>query len=640
MIRIKRMDTFILQSFLPLFVMTFCICLFIVLMQFLWRYIDDLVGKGLGVDVISELFFYAALTMVPMALPLAILLASLMIFGNLGENFELTAMKASGISLLRTMAPLIVLMVLIAAGAFFFQNNVLPIAQTKMYTLLYSVRQKSPELEIPEGVFYDQIPGYNLFIEHKNRDTGVLYDMMIYDVSRGFENSSIILADSGKMSFTADKTHLFLELWSGESFENLKDAATGMKNVPYRRETFDVKEIMVTFDSNFNRMDEQGMRNQYVGKNMAELRATIDSVQQRVDSLGMEYSNSLRETPHMNIMPYRISSDTTGTRIRTPNPSVKMARAMDVDSVFRGSSSGVGINYLQTALAKSQRNKQEYEYRSLTMADDTRTIRRHSIELMKKFTLSFACIIFFFIGAPLGAIIRKGGLGTPLVISVFLFIFYYIIDNMGYKLARDGKWPVWQGMWLSAAVLLPLGIFFTYKAVNDSAVFNKDAYLNFFRRFFGVSETRSVEMKEIVMEEVRPAIALERLNRLKDMVAGFLADNPPSQSYISYWRKGYDCDSLHAIRDYEESIVERLSNSRDKMVIIRLMDMPILRSLWFIEPSSDRWLSNIMIALFPIGIPIWLYGRYTQKQLRHDLDTVSKVSSQLITLIENGTDKA
>ncbi len=634
------MDTFILQSFLPLFVMTFCICLFIVLMQFLWRYIDDLVGKGLGVDVISELFFYAALTMVPMALPLAILLASLMIFGNLGENFELTAMKASGISLLRTMAPLIVLMVLIAAGAFFFQNNVLPIAQTKMYTLLYSVRQKSPELEIPEGVFYDQIPGYNLFIEHKNRDTGVLYDMMIYDVSRGFENSSIILSDSGKMSFTADKTHLFLELWSGESFENLKDAATGMKNVPYRRETFDVKEIMVTFDSNFNRMDEQGMRNQYVGKNMAELRATIDSVQQRVDSLGMEYSNSLRETPHMNIMPYRISSDTTGTRIRTPNPSVKMARAMDVDSVFRGSSSGVGINYLQTALAKSQRNKQEYEYRSLTMADDTRTIRRHSIELMKKFTLSFACIIFFFIGAPLGAIIRKGGLGTPLVISVFLFIFYYIIDNMGYKLARDGKWPVWQGMWLSAAVLLPLGIFFTYKAVNDSAVFNKDAYLNFFRRFFGVSETRSVEMKEIVMEEVRPAIAQERLNRLKDMVAGFLADNPPSQSYISYWRKGYDRDSLHAIRDYEESIVERLSNSRDKMVIIRLMDMPILRSLWFIEPSSDRWLSNIMIALFPIGIPIWLYGRYTQKQLRHDLDTVSKVSSQLITLIENGTDKA
>ena len=634
------MDLFILQSFLPLFVMTFCICLFIVLMQFLWRYIDDLVGKGLGVDVISELFFYAALTMVPMALPLAILLASLMIFGNLGENFELTAMKASGISLLRTMAPLIVLMVMIATGAFFFQNNALPIAQTKMYTLLYSVRQKSPELEIPEGVFYDQIPGYNLFVESKNRDTGVLYDMMIYDVSRGFENSSIILADSGKMSITADKTHLFLELWSGESFENLKDAATGMKNVPYRRETFTTKEIMVPFDANFNRMDEQGMRSQYIGKNMAELQATIDSVQLRVDSLGHEYTRELRETPHMNVMPYITVPDTAGTLRKEPAPEVMMDRPIDVDSLFRGSSSGVALNYLQSALSKAQRAKQEYEYRSLSMADDQRSIRRHSIELMKKFTLSFACIIFFFIGAPLGAIIRKGGLGTPLVISVFLFIFYYIIDNMGYKLARDGKWPVWEGMWLSAAVLLPLGIFFTYKAVNDSAVFNKDAYLNFFRRFFGVSEVRSVEMKEIVMEEVRPALAIERLGELRSMVTAYLENNPARQSYVAYWRKGYDRHGLHALRDYEENLVDRLANSRDKMVIIKLMDLPILRSLWFIEPSATPWLSNLMIALFPLGIPIWLYGRYTQKRLRHELETTASVAAQLITLIENGKDKA
>ena len=634
------MDLFILQSFLPLFVMTFCICLFIVLMQFLWRYIDDLVGKGLGVDVISELFFYAALTMVPMALPLAILLASLMIFGNLGENFELTAMKASGISLLRTMAPLIVLMVMIATGAFFFQNNALPIAQTKMYTLLYSVRQKSPELEIPEGVFYDQIPGYNLFVESKNRDTGVLYDMMIYDVSRGFENSSIILADSGKMSITADKTHLFLELWSGESFENLKDAATGMKNVPYRRETFTTKEIMVPFDANFNRMDEQGMRSQYIGKNMAELQATIDSVQLRVDSLGREYTRELRETPHMNVMPYITVPDTAGTLRKEPAPEVMMDRPIDVDSLFRGSSSGVALNYLQSALSKAQRAKQEYEYRSLTMADDQRSIRRHSIELMKKFTLSFACIIFFFIGAPLGAIIRRGGLGTPLVISVFLFIFYYIIDNMGYKLARDGKWPVWEGMWLSAAVLLPLGIFFTYKAVNDSAVFNKDAYLNFFRRFFGVSEVRSVEMKEIVMEEVRPALAIERLGELRSMVTAYLENNPARQSYVAYWRKGYDRHGLHALRDYEENLVDRLANSRDKMVIIKLMDLPILRSLWFIEPSATPWLSNLMIALFPLGIPIWLYGRYTQKRLRHELETTASVAAQLITLIENGKDKA
>lgn len=634
MFRIKRMDIFILQSFVPLFMMTFCICLFIVLMQFLWRYIDELVGKGLGVDVIGELFFYAALTMIPMALPLAILLASLMTFGNLGEQFELTAMKASGISLLRTMMPLIVLMVMIATGAFFFQNDVLPIAQTKMWTLLYSMRQKSPELEIPEGVFYDQIPGYNLFVQEKNRETGVLYDMMIYDVSKGFENSTIILADSGKMSITPDKTHLFLRLWSGESFENLKDAGTGnMKNVPYRRESFSDKEVMLKFDSNFNRMDEQGMRNQYVGKNMAELQATIDSVTERVDSLGSVYSSALREHPYLGYRAYRTTQLDSGGTVRERKPDVIVKQPLNVDSLLRGSSSGVRLSYLNQGLAKAQRMRQEYEYKSITMADDLKTIRRHAIELQKKFTLSFACIIFFFIGAPLGAIIRKGGLGTPLVISVFLFIFYYIIDNMGYKMARDGKWEVWQGMWLSAAVLLPMGIFFTYKAVNDSAVFNKDAYVNFFRKFFGVSEVRNIEMKELVMEDVDPAVALQRLESLKLEVAAFLRNNPPKENYTEYWLRGYDREELHRLRDTIESDVDYLSNSREKMVVLKLMDLPILRSLWFQQPSTERWFSWAMIIIFPIGLPVWFYGRKTQMRLRDELATVSKVTDQLIDMI-------
>ena len=262
--KIKRLYTFMLQSFLPLFMMTFFICLFIVLMQFLWRYIDDLVGKGLSVDVIAELFFYAALTMVPMALPLAILLASLMTFGNLGERFELTAMKASGVSLFKTMRPLIVLMSFVAIGAFFFQNNVLPIAQTKMWTLLYSMRQKSPEVEIPEGTFYDQIPGVNLYVEHKDPNTGMLYDLMIYEVSKGFDNARIILADSGKLSFTENKTHLYLHLYKGEQFEQLQSqaevsAAGRSKTVPYRRESFSEKEIRVAFDANFSRMDESAI---------------------------------------------------------------------------------------------------------------------------------------------------------------------------------------------------------------------------------------------------------------------------------------------------------------------------------------------------------------------------------------------
>ena len=235
MLKIKKLYGFMLQGFLPLFMMTFCICLFIVLMQFLWRFIDDLVGKGLEISVIAELFFYAALTMVPLALPLSILLASLMLFGNLGERFELTAMKSSGVSLLKAMRPLMVLIALVAVGAFFFQNDVLPKAQVKMWTLVFSVRQKSPELDIPEGVFYDQIDGYSVFVKQKNRENGRLYDLMIYDVSQGFNNSRIILSDSGKLSFTRDKRHLFLKLWKGEQFENLSDQQVSSVGAPYRR---------------------------------------------------------------------------------------------------------------------------------------------------------------------------------------------------------------------------------------------------------------------------------------------------------------------------------------------------------------------------------------------------------------------
>ena len=623
-----------LRSFVPLLVMTFFICLFIVLMQFLWRYIDDLVGKGLSVDVIAELFFYAALTMVPMALPLAILLASLMTFGNLGENFELTAMKASGVSLIRSMRPLIRLMAFIAIGAFFFQNNVLPVAQTKMWTLLYSMRQKSPELDIPEGVFYDQIQGFNIYVEHKNRDTGVLYDVMIYDLSKGFDNASVILADSGKLAFSEDKTHLFLTLWHGEQFENLKQAAQNMRNVPYRRESFDFKEVMMKFDANFNRMDEEGMRSQYVGKNIAELQATIDSVNERVDSIGTGYGITVREYPYMGL-PYYKMEHRGDSMVRFHQPPVYAGPALDIDSIFRGPTSGYAASYLNVALNKARRMKKEYEFKGLVMLDDRKTIRRHSIELQKKFTLSFACIIFFFIGAPLGAIIRKGGIGTPLVLSVLLFIVYYIIDNTGYKMAREGRAEVWQGMWLSSAVLLPLGVFFTWKAVNDSAVFNKDAYVNFFRKFFGTNEVRRLEVKEVTMVDVRPDEAIRRLEALKADCHSFLNANPPRQSFVAYWLKGYSRDDIRQLRSEVEGTVEYLSNSRERMVVLKLMDMPVLRSLWLYHPTNYRWAAWGAIALAPLSFWIYLMGVRQQKHLRGEIESVESVCGQLRELIEN-----
>lgn len=559
-----------LRSFLPLFLMTFFICLFIVLMQFLWRYIDDLVGKGLEIHVLGELFFYAALTMVPMALPLAILLASLMTFGNLGERFELTAMKASGVSLVKVMRPLIVFIALVAVGAFFFQNYVLPIAQTKMWTLLYSVRQKSPEVEIPEGVFYDQIPGYNLYVESKNPETGTLFDMMIYDVSRGFDNTRVILADSGHLKMADDKAHLFLQLYDGEQFENLRDnngggtTSTGAYQ-PYRRETFKTKEILVAFDANFNRMDESGMRNQYVGKNIEELQATIDSVTLRVDSIGNSIGTSIKEYPYAGISYYKMdySNPENPKTVRKP---VALDKPIDIDSVFYKEKPSMTRSYLAQALSKARQMKQDYEFQSYTMADDKKTIRRHGIEMHKKFTLSFACLIFFFIGAPLGAIIRKGGIGTPLVISVFLFIFYYIIDNTGYKMARDGKVEVWEGIWLSSFVLLPLGVFFTYKAVRDSAVFNFDAYKLFILRLRGKLR-RELEVKDFTMTEVEPRAALEVLRKLD------LATVELTEAYrrLPFYKRWYYMLKRFPQRDAAQAAlnetVDYLSNTRERQVI-------------------------------------------------------------------------
>lgn len=565
--KLKRLYRFMLRTFLPLFLMTFFICLFIVLMQFVWRFIDDLVGKGLETHVLAELFFYAALTMVPMALPLSILLASLMTFGNLGESFELTAMKASGVSLLKVMKPLIIFIGFVAVGAFFFQNDVLPVAQTKMYTLLYSVKQKSPELEIPEGVFYDQIPGYNFFVDHKNQETGTLYDLMIYDVSRGFDNARIILADSGHLKLADDKQHLFLQLHSGEQFENLRENTSGhhSQNQPYRRESFRLKEILLKFDTNFNRMDESGMRNQYVGKNIEELQATIDSVGLRVDSIGATYARDIKERPWLRI-PFYTDRYVDGERVKMPQKPVQMAEPIDIDSLFYRQRPAMVGSYLAQAQLKAQRVKQDYEFKSFAMEADRETIRRHQIEMQKKFTLSFACLIFFFIGAPLGSIIRKGGLGTPLVISVFLFIFYYIIDNTGYKMARDGKIEVWAGIWLSSAVLLPLGIFFTTKAMNDSAVFNIDAYRNAWRRLRGTLR-RELEVKEFTLNEVDPARAIELLTRLqvacRHLRRAYRDMNPGKRLYYLV-RKFPERDKAQAVLN---DTVDYLANSRRRNII-------------------------------------------------------------------------
>ena len=587
-----------LQRFLPLLVMTFFICLFIVLMQFLFRQIDDLVGKGLTFDVLGELFFYAALTFVPMALPLAVLLASLMVFGNLGEKFELTAMKAAGISLFRIMRSLMVLMAFVAIGAFFFQNNVLPVAQSRMWTLLFSVRQKTPEVEIPERSFYDAIPNMNLYIDHKNPDTGMLYGMIIYDMSQGVDNTRVILADSGKFAFTEDKTRLFLDLHYGEMFENLNNNSMGFGTqgyMPFRREEFTEKQVYFMFDANFNRMDESGIRSQYVGQNISQLRQSIDSIGRQVDSIGDQYAAELLATSYVGVTDYSLQFLPGGRHIATPldrHQSVQAPPITNLDSVFNSPSPAFAKSYVSQALNDARRQRQEFEYRTLVLTDQARLMRRHDIELQRKFTLSIAVLVFFFIGAPLGAIIKKGGLGTPLVISVFLFIVYYIIDNAGYKMARDGKVTVWFGIWLSTAALLPLGIFFTRKAIDDSAVFNIDTYKNFFLRLIGKRPERSLEVKEVIMAEVEPARAAELLQQLRSTIA--IAQAAYSRRLRPL--RLLPCKQMKPVAPALSAAIDYLCNSSDPVVINLLNKYPfepLRRDLDAMLANTDAILNRI-----------------------------------------------
>lgn len=634
-----------LQTFLPLFFMTFGICLFIVLMQFLWRYIDDMVGKGLGILVLGEMFFYAALFLVPMALPLAILLASLMTFGNLGERLELLAMKSAGVSLIHIMRPLIITIGMISVGAFFFQNNVMPIAQVKLYTLLYSMRQKSPELDIPEGSFYKDIPGFNVYVKHKDNKTGLLKDLMIYDYSEGFNNARVIVADSGRLKTSADKLFLILSLYNGESFENLKSqekTSQTIKAVPYRRESFSTKDILIEFDANFNRTDESFMQNQYLGKNLKDLQLSIDSMNCKLDSIRIINADNLYDGSYLKSFkaPAKENPDEKDSLLRaevTPLFETESSPDTDFESIYQSLTPSGKASVLNRTKSAIENIRTDYYFRASTVGTEAAKIRRHMTEWHKKFTLSFACLVFFFIGAPLGAIIRKGGLGMPVVISVILFIFYYIIDNMGYKMARDGVWPAWQGMWLSSAVLTPMGIFLTYKAVKDSVILNADTYLNALKNIIGKRSGRKIERKEVIIYAPDYAAITPRLEQLAEECAKFLAAHKRWLNYLLFWKNGGRDHAAEKIALEMEDIVEELSNSDQNLLLNKLMDYPIISGYHKLNPKLEgkKGLLFGLLAL-PISIPVYLLATYQRKLLRHDIQAIQKTSLELIEIINAG----
>lgn len=439
---------------------TFFVCLFIVLMEFIFRYMNELVGKGLDYSVLFEFFMYAALSLIPTALPLAILLSSLITFGGFGERLELLAMKAAGISLSRIMRPFYVVISVISICAFLYSELAIPAVQSKLWTMLLSMKSKSPEVEIPEGSFYSGIDGYNFYVKKKNNKTKLLQDIKIYDFSKGFDNAVVMAADSGRLKSSEDKLSMVLMLYSGESFENLKEQKTSGKNIPYRRETFSYKEVIIDFDANYSQMDESILSNRYMGKNLEELTHAIDSMTAHADSI--------HHAQWALYWPLYLDRGLLGKK--SLKDDLESHEDYNIDRLMRDYNASAKLEIYKRANRNANRIKMDMPFIHGQTFADMKRVHRFDIERHRKFTLAFACLVFFLIGAPLGAITKKGGIGIPVVYSIGFFILYYVIDNFGYKMARDGIWQVWQGIWLSTFVLFPLGVFLTHEASMDRSI--------------------------------------------------------------------------------------------------------------------------------------------------------------------------
>ena len=628
-LRIKKLDKFIAKQFLLLFAGTFFICLFVLMMQFLWRFIDELIGKGLSMEVLAQFFEYMALMMVPQALPLAILLSSLITFGNLGESSELTAIKAAGISLMQSFRSLIVITVAIMAVSFYFQNNIGPNANMKLMQLLVSMKQKSPELEIPEGIFYDGLPNCNIYVQKKNIKTGKLYGIMIYRMTDSYEDAAIILADSGMIQSTAEKKHLLLSLWSGEWFENMRESDLGgSAAVPYRRETFTDKKVLLDFDNNFSLMDAAALSNNAAGKSLSQIRFAIDSLNAIYDSIGRAFWN---DTKQMCFPSPRISKKDSLGQVRAAQTG-----KIDIDKRLRKMKIDRQQMVYSAALSSVQRETSDLDFKSMMTQNNERVIRNHELEAQNKYALALQCIIFFFIGAPLGAIIRKGGLGMPIIISVLVFIVYYILDNSAFRMSRQGSWPIWIGHWLAIAIMSPLAVFVTYKAMNDSMVFNADGWKRFFTRLLGLRAKRSIQGKEVVIEPPRYKQDNETLLQINGEVMEYSRRHNLKSlpNLIKVFFKYEEDHDIEAISDKLEKVIRDLSNTRDKQVMHLINQYPVLAVKAHTRPFDRRWMNIVAAIIVPVGIFTYLRMWRFRLRLLRDLKVIRYTNTNIVNYTE------
>ncbi len=630
MFRIKKLDIFISKQFGVLFIGTFFICQFVLMMQFLWRYIDELIGKGLSMEILAQFFWYMGLMLVPQAMPLAILLSSLITFGNLGESSELTAIKAAGISLIQSFRSLIFLTLVISAISFYFQNNIGPTANMKIGQLLISMKQKSPELEIPEGIFYDGIPNSNLYVQRKDVKTGMLYGVMIYRMTGSYEDQAIILADSAMLQATAEKKHLLLHLWSGEWFENMQTEAFGNSAaVPYRRETFTAKKIVLDFDGDFNMADATSLSNDARGKSLKKIFHDIDSLNIAYDSIGHVYYKD--EKMGMYFTP-KINKRDSLAAIKAG-----MANNFNIDSTYSHLPASQKSQVVNDALSRTQAAVSDLDFKSMITKDGDKIIHDHEIEAINKFTVALSCLIFFFIGAPLGAIIRKGGLGIPVIISVLVFIVYYILDNSGYRMARGGMWSVWFGKGLATAVLMPIAVFVTYKANKDSVVFNLDLYKEIIRKILGLRIKRHVFAKEVVIEDPKYTNDAMRLGTISNDVGNYskaqkLIGMPnPINVFFRY----HPDHEIKRISEDLEDVINDLSNTRDNYILSELNNYPVVSVKAHTRPFERKWMNIASAVILPLGLFFYFRMFGFRMRLLRDLKTIKQTNDNITRRISD-----
>ncbi len=483
----KKLDLFILKSFLGPFIMTFLIVLFVLMMQFLWLYIDELVGKGLSLGVIFEFLGWGSATLFPLALPLATLLASIMTMGSFGENNELLAMKAAGIPLLRILSPLMILSVLISVATFFASNNLIPVAYENIYTLRDDIGKTKEEIKIPTGIFYNGIDGYTLRVVERD-ENDVMHNVMVYDHSKGQGNISLTVADSGIIKMSSDKSSLTFTLYNGTNYEETNTRTKRDSTYSLQKVNFTMQEIVIPLSNYaFQKSESSKYGNEVMTKGLAQLRIDRDSLEVRHEK---SLDNLVRRASH----PDNLNHTVQIIKLKT-EPGV-MKGSMNIDSLLCWKGAEEEQEAYSKAISQLDMQIANVQYFPTELNQIAYPLRRTIQESFRKFTLSIACIIFFFIGAPLGAIIRKGGLGTPVIVSMFFFVIYWVVDISGKKLANDGAISPFLGAFISTFVLFPMGVFLTWKSTKDSALFNADAYIMFFKNLFNKTKLHKKQQHE------------------------------------------------------------------------------------------------------------------------------------------------